>query len=253
MKSIRIVLLFVLMLLGAVNAWAQATTVAKPTIIFVHGIWADGSCWSGQVTALQSKGYNVVAVQNPLTSLADDVAATKRAIDAAEGKVILVGHSWGGFVITQAGNDPKVAGLVYLAAFAPDAGENVPALSSHAAAAQIGRYFVPAGGFIYLSEEGVREAFAQDLTPRQQQLAYATQVPARETLFGDKSGMPAWKQKPAWFIVTQNDKALTPALQRFMAKRINAAVTEVPSGHVAMIAHPMEVLKVIEQAANTVK
>jgi pimeloyl-ACP methyl ester carboxylesterase len=249
MKSIRILSLFAFILFGSNHVQAQV----KPTIIFVHGIWADGSSWADQVTTLQSKGYNVMAVQNGLISLADDVAATKRAIDLAQGKVILVGHSWGGFVITQAGNDPKVAGLVYVAAFAPDAGETVPSLSSHAAAPEIGKYFVPADGFVFLSKEGVQKAFAQDLSPKQQDLIYATQMPAQQTLFGDKSGTPAWANKSNWFIVAKNDKALHPDLQRFMAQRIHAKTIEIESGHVAMTARAKEVLKVIEEAANAVK
>lgn len=253
MKNLRILSLFALLLFGSVNTQAQVTSPAKPTIIFVHGVWADGSSWTDQVVALQNKGYNVVSVQNPLTSLSDDVAATKRAIDLAQGKVILVGHSWGGFVITQAGNDPKVAGLVYIAAFAPDAEESVQTLSSHAAAPEIGKYFVPAGGFLFLSKEGVQKAFAQDLSATQQHLIYATQAPAQQTLFADKSGTPAWAQKPNWFVVAKNDKALHPDLQRFMAKRINAETIEIESGHVAMVAHPKEILHVIEEAANSIK
>ncbi|SEW37099.1 alpha/beta hydrolase [Chitinophaga arvensicola] len=250
MKNIRILALFVLVLFGATTAQAQS---AKPTIILVHGIWADGSSWTDQIRALQAKGYKVISVQNGLTSLADDVAATKRAIQLAEGNVVLVGHSWGGFVITQAGNEPKVKGLVYVAAFAPDAGENVPALSAHGAPAEIGQYFVSSGGFVFLSEDGVQKAFAQDLSVAQQHLIYATQLPAQQTLFGEKSGAPAWKQKPNWFIITQNDKALSPDVQRFMAKRSHAVITEIASGHVVMQSHPEEVLQVIEAAANHVK
>ncbi len=139
MKNIKMLSVILVMLIGTLNLRAQSTS--KPTIIFVHGIWADGSCWEAQIKALQAKGYPVISVQNPITSLADDVAATKRAIARAKGNVILVGHSWGGYVITQAGNDPKVVGQVYVAAFAPDLGETVPTLSANGPANTLGNYF----------------------------------------------------------------------------------------------------------------
>lgn len=224
--------------------------VNKPTIIFVHGVWADGSSFTHQIEALQAKGYPVISVQNPITSLADDVAATKRAIARAKGNVILVGHSWGGFVITQAGNDPKVIGLVYLAAFAPDLDETVPMLLAKSPVGNLPAYFEPQDGFIYLSKAGVQKTFAQDLTPKQQELLYATETPASQTIFGDKSGEPVWKTKPSWYIVAKSDGQLGPELERFFAKRMNAKTTEIESSHVVMLSHPNEVLTIIEQAAN---
>ncbi len=253
MKTIKFLSVLFLALVGSVTLRAQDAAAVKPTIVFVHGIWADGSCWNDEIAALQAKGYPVISVQNPLTSLAEDVATTKRAIDLVKGKVILVGHSWGGFVITQAGNDPKVVGLVYVAAFAPDAGETVPTLSANAPATELGKYFVPSGSFLFLSKEGVKNAFAQDLSPKQQDLVYATQTPASQSLFGDKSEAPAWKQKASWYIVAKNDKAINPDLERFMAKRIGAKTTELESSHVAMIARPKEVLNIILEAAASVK
>jgi pimeloyl-ACP methyl ester carboxylesterase len=250
MKTLKFILILLLILVGVTGAQAQTINSEKPTIIFVHGIWADGSCWAYQITALQAKGYQVISVQNPITALSDDVAATQRAIDMAKGKVILVGHSWGGFVITQAGNDPKVVGLVYLAAFAPDLGESVPTLSANAPPSELKKYLVPTGGSVYLSEEGVKMAFAVDLSPKQQALLYATQTPASHTVFADKSGEPAWKHKPTWFVVAQNDKVINPDLERFMAKRMKAKTTELESSHVEMLARPAEILKVIEEAAN---
>ena len=234
----------------ATGAQAQTSAIEKPTIIFVHGIWADGSCFTYQIEALQAKGYHVIAVQNSVTSLADDVAATQRAIDQVKGKVILVGHSWGGMVITQAGNDSKVLGLVYLAAYAPDLGESLAAVSANAPQTELTKYLAPTGGFVYISEEGVKTVFAGDLTPKQQALVYATQTPASHTVFDDKSGAPAWKNKPTWYIVAKNDKTIHPDLERFMAKRIKAKTTELESSHVEMLARPAEVLKVIEEAAN---
>jgi pimeloyl-ACP methyl ester carboxylesterase len=249
MKTIKILSVFFAILLGATFVKAQDQT-DKPTIVFVHGIWADGSCWKDDIVALQARGYNVVSVQNPVTSLAEDVATTKRAIDLIKGKVILVGHSWGGFVITQAGNDPKVVALVYIAAFAPDAGESVPTLSAKGPATELSKYLVPSGGFLFLSKDGVKNAFAQDLDAKQQAVVYATQTPASASVFGDKSGDPAWKQKPSWFIVAKNDGAINPDLERLMAKRINAKTTEVESSHVVMLSHPKEVLAVILDAAT---
>jgi pimeloyl-ACP methyl ester carboxylesterase len=250
MKSIKTLIILLVILTGTLNVRAQGD---KPTIIFVHGIWADGTSWAAQIEALQNEGYPVISVQNPITSLADDVAATKRAIARAKGKVILVGHSWGGFVITQAGNDPKVVGLVYVAAFAPDAGESVPTLSANGPANDLAKYFEPQDGFIYLSRAGVGTVFAQDLSSKQQDMIYATQIPASQTVFGDKSGEPAWKTKPSWYIVSKSDNAISPVLERFMSKRIKATTTEIESSHVVMVSHPKEVLAVIEAAINAAK
>jgi len=234
----------------AIEASGQSGNGEKPTIIFVHGIWADGSCFTPQIELLQAKGYQVMSVQNGVTSLADDVAETQKAIGLAKGKVILVGHSWGGMVITQAGNDPKVVGLVYLAAYGPEKGESVLSVSANAPQTELSRYLVPSGGSVFMSEEGVKKVFVDDLSPKQQALAYATQVPAAHTVFDDKGGEPAWKTRPSWFIVAKNDKTIHPDLERFMAKRMNARTLEIPSSHVMMLSHPGEVLKVIEEAAN---
>lgn len=253
MKKIKLMSALILVVLGSANLEAQTKIDTKPTIIFVHGIWSDGSAWSGEITTLQAKGYNVISVQNPLTSLADDVAAVKRAIDMTKGKVILVGHSWGGFVITQAGNNPKVAGLVYVAAFAPENGETLPELIKNAPDTELGKYFVPQDGFIYLSHEGIQKVIAADLPPAVQNVIFATQIPASQTLFGDKSGEPAWKQKPSWFIVSKNDKTINPVLERFMAKRIGAKTIEIEASHVGFVSHTKEVIAVIEEAANNKK
>ncbi|MET0635303.1 MAG: alpha/beta hydrolase [Chitinophagaceae bacterium] len=250
---IKIITLTALMLSGTSILYAQKEDAGKPTIIFVHGVWADGSCWSSQITALQAEGYPVTSVQNPITSLADDVAATKRAITLATGKVILVGHSWGGMVITQAGNDPKVVGLVYVAAFAPDLGESINSINKMGPAGTIGQYITPVEGFLHLSREGVGKVFAQDLPEKEQDLVYATQTPGFAPIFDDKSGEPAWKSKPSWFVLTTADKAIDPDVQRMMAKRAHSKTTEINSSHVAMLSHPKEVLKVIEDAANTKK
>jgi pimeloyl-ACP methyl ester carboxylesterase len=248
-SKIRYFLLFTLVVV--IGAMAQTADNEKPTIVFVHGIWADGSCWTNQIAALQAKGYQVVSVQNPINSLAEDVATTQRAIDLVKGKVILVGHSWGGMVITQAGNDPKVVGLVYLAAYGPDSGESVSAVSANAPQTELTKYLVPSGGYVFISEEGVKTVFANELNQKQQALVYATQTPASHTVFDDKSGEPAWKHKPTWYVVAKNDKTIHPDLERFMAKRMNAKTMELASCHVMMLSHPAEVLKVIVEAANS--
>jgi len=248
MKTIKFIALSILMLGATIGAIAQ--NIEKPTIIFVHGIWADGSSWNSQILDLQAKGYPVISVQNPITSLADDVAATKRAINQAKGKVILVGHSWGGFVITQAGNDPKVSGLVYVAALAPDLGETLPTLSAKGPAITLSNYFKPSGGFIYLSEEGVKEVFAQDLSPKQQKVIFATQTAASEHVFAEQSGEPAWKTKPSWYILAKSDRSISPELERMMAKRAGSKTTEIEASHVVMISHAKAVLHIIEEAAN---
>src|SRR6476646_2747772 len=251
MKTSKFKSILLLTLMVLTGAMAKTTGNEKPTIVFVHGIWADGSCWTNQIAALQAKGYHVLSVQNPITSLADDVATTQRAIDLVKGKVILVGHSWGGMVITQAGNDPKVVGLVYLAAYGPDSGESLTAVSANAPQTELTKYLLPSGGSVFLSEDGVKTAFASELSPKQQALVYATQTPASHTVFDDKSGEPAWKHKPTWYVVAKNDKAIHPDLERFRAKRWNVNTTELASCHVFKRSHPAEVLKVIQEAASS--
>ena len=250
MKTVKQFAFIVLTLMVVFSVQAQDSTTNKPTIVFVHGIWADGNSFSSQITALQAKGYDVVSVQNPITSLADDVATTKRAIDLIKGNVILVGHSWGGFVISQFSNEPKVVGLVYLAAFAPEQGESVVILNENAPKTELSNYFIPSNGYVFLSKEGIKTAFAADLNTKQQSLIYATQTPASQSVFADKSEAPAWKQKPTWYVVAKNDKAIHPDLERFMAKRMKAKTIELESSHVVMNSHPTEVLKVIVEAAN---
>ena len=258
MKITKFVMTLFLLTTGIISINAQivkskTTNTAipkKPTIVFVHGLWADGSSWSKVMTILQAQGYNTIAVQNPTTSLEDDVAATKRALDRLEGPVVLVGHSWGGFVITQAGNNPKVKSLVYVAALVPDEGDTIPVLSANAAANNLGTYFDSKDGFIKLSKEGVIAAFAQDLPAKEQAIIYATQTPASEAIFGAKSGTPAWKNKPSFYVVAKKDGAINPALERFMSKRIKAKTIELDASHVPMISKPQEVSKLIIEACK---
>lgn len=198
------------------------------------------------------KGYQVISVQNPTTSLADDVAATKRAIDRASGDVILVGHSWGGSVITEAGADPRVKALVYIAAFAPDKGETAGSLGKSVGPTILSGFIQNANGYLTLSREGVAKAFAADLSQKEQDVVYAVQEPASQSVFGDVGVNAAWKTKPSWYVVASEDNAINPELEKRMAKRANARTTILKSSHVAMLSKPNEVLNVILDAATTV-
>lgn len=253
MKSTSIFLFVGALFLG-LNAVAQTgdSMNTKPTLVFVHGLWADGSCWSKVINPLVNKGYKVLSVQNPTTSLEDDVAATKRVIDRADGDVVLVGHSWGGFVITEAGADPRVKALVYIAAFAPDKGETVASLGESVAPTILAGFTQNANGYVTLSREGVAKAFASDLRPEEQDVVYAVQQPAFQKVFGDVGVNAAWKTKPSWYVVASNDNAINPDLEKRMAKRANAKTTILESSHVTMLSKPNEVLDVILDAAKSV-
>jgi pimeloyl-ACP methyl ester carboxylesterase len=229
-----------------------ATPVAGiKNIVLVHGTWADGSSWAKVIPLLQAKGYHVTAVQNPLTSLADDVAATKRAIALQDGPVLLVGHSWGGVVITEAGTDPKVSGLVYVAAAAPDAGQSFLELVQTATATPGNDEIRPdAQGFVSMTPKGIMEDFAQDLSKTEQQVLIATQGPQAFAALKEKVTVPAWKTKPSWYIVAANDRMINPDLERALAKKMNATTTTIATSHVAMLAQPEKVAAVIMEAAS---
>src|SRR6267142_1562834 len=192
-------------------------------IVIVHGAWADGSSWSKVIPLLQAKGLHVVAVQNPLTSLADDVAATKRAIALQDGPVILVGHSYGGIVITEAGNAPKVVGLVYVAAWAPAEGESLAILAKRYPPAALGDELRPdKEGFLTVTAKGIAEDFAQDLSDTEKQLVTATQGPTNAAAFGETVTTAAWKTKPSWFVIAAKDRAIPPELEKAEATTMNA-------------------------------
>ena len=219
-------------------------------IVIVHGAWADGSSWSKVIPLLQAKGLHVVAVQNPLTSLADDVAATKRAIALQDGPVLLVGHSYGGVVITEAGNDPKVVGLVYVAALAPSDGESVASVTKPFPPAPLGSEVrADAEGFLTVTPKGIAEDFAQDLPDNEKQLLTATQGPTAAAVFGATITTAAWKTKPSWCVIASNDRAVSPELEKAEAAAMKATSITVPSSHVPMLSHPKEVADLIEQAA----
>lgn len=220
-------------------------------IILVHGAWADGSSWSKVIPMLLNKKFNVRAVQLPLTSLEDDVAATKRALGLVEGPTVLVGHSYGGVVITAAGGDPKVVGLAYIAAFAPDTGESAGSLGATVAPASLGAEVRPdKDGFLSLTEAGVKENFAQDLSELEKDILYATQAPTAAAALANAIDRPAWREKPSWYLIASSDRAIQPDLQRKMAGTINAKKTEVNSSHVAMLARPECTANLIIDAAS---
>jgi pimeloyl-ACP methyl ester carboxylesterase len=228
-----------------------AAAAGLPHIVLVHGTWADGSSWAKVIPLLLAQGYHVTAVQNPLTSLADDVATTRRAIALQQGPVLLVGHSWGGVVITEAGNDPKVAGLVYVAAAAPDEGQSFLELVQTAPATPGNDEIRPdADSFVSMSPKGIVEDFAQDLPPAEQQLLIATQGPQAFAALKDKITRAAWKTKPSWYIVAAHDRMINPDLERALAKKMGATTTTLATSHVAMLAQPGQVAAVIIEAAR---
>ena len=217
-------------------------------VLLVHGAWADGSSWS-KVISLSAKGISAVAVQIPLTSLSGDVATVKRAIALQNGPVILAGHSYGGAVITEAGNDPKVVGMVYVAAFAPDNGESVGSLSKGFPPAPLGAELRPdSEGYLSISPKGFAEDFAQDLPEKEVKVLWATQGPTNAAAFGATITNAAWKTKPSWFVVAAEDRAIPPALEKAEAERMKATTVTLASSHLAMLSHPKEVAEMIEKA-----
>jgi pimeloyl-ACP methyl ester carboxylesterase len=230
---------------------SEQQTNTEKTIILVHGAWANSSSWDKVIPILQEKNLNVVAVHLPLSSLVDDAATVKRAIAAAGGEVILVGHSWGGTVITQAGNDEKVSALVYVAAFAPSKNQSVNELfKDYPQPEWLGGLRVDSGGFATLSPETVRDFFAQDLTAAETQIMAVTQGPLAAKANDEKATETAWSVKPSWYIVAENDRIINPDLERAMAEKLNAKTTTLPTSHVAMLAKPKEVADVIIAAAT---
>lgn len=235
-------------------ASSAAPTKSTVTVVLVHGAWADGSSWSKVIPLLQAKGIAVLAVQNPLTSLDDDVAATNRVLVSAAGPVVLVGHSWAGTVITQAGNDPKVAALVYVAAFANKDGQAAGELvNAYPKTPALGTIRDDGHGFLYQTEQGVLDNFAPDLPREQARTMAVTQGALAGRTFTDKVTTAAWKTKPSWFVVSANDRVINPQLERDEAKMMNAKTTVLQSSHVSLLSHPNEVAKVIEDAVASVE
>jgi pimeloyl-ACP methyl ester carboxylesterase len=224
-------------------------TIAK-TVVLVHGAFADGSSWNRVVPLLQAKGLRVICIQNPLTSLADDVAHTRRALVNADGPVVLVGHSWGGAVITEVGVHEKVSALVYVAAFAPAEGESASdSLKQYPPSPGLSHLNVDSEGFASMSAEAVANNFAQDLTPADTAVMAATQGPVQVACFETILTHAAWKVRPSWYVVSKQDRMLPVELLRATAVRINANVLEVDSSHVPQLSRPTEVAGVIFDAA----
>jgi len=220
-------------------------------IVLVHGGLVDGSGWEAVYNVLKKDGYTVTVVQNPTISLADDVAFTKRAIAVQNGPVILVGHSYGGAVITEAGNDPKVAGLVYIAAFALDKGESVASLiKDPPPGAPVPPILPPVDGFLLLDKGKFPASFAGDVSPEKAEFMADSQVPWGVDALGGTISEAAWKAKPTWYLLTTEDRMLPPDAQRLMSKRAGATVVEVKSSHAVYVSHPQAVAHIIEQAAR---
>jgi len=227
------------------------STQAKPSIVFCHGLWADGSCFSKLIGPLQAEGYECMAAQYGLNSTAEDVTAAKATINRVSGPVILVGHSYGGTVITGAGTHDRVAGLVYICALAPDAEESSQTQQSNFPKTAVFSHIDVKDGRIWLTREGI-EDFAGDLTEQEKKMVYATQGVPKPDLFDAKAGGTAWKTKPSWYIVGTKDRTVHPDLERAMAKRMGATTYELDSSHVPMLSQPERVIEVIRTAANAV-
>ncbi|MFE3001264.1 alpha/beta fold hydrolase [Nocardia sp. NPDC059246] len=226
------------------------STPTTPSIVFAHGLWADGSCFSKVIPTLQAEGHQVVSTQNSLDTLEGDVAAVKRALGRVSSPAILVGHSYGGTVITAAGTDDRVAGLVYIAALAPDEDETSQSLQAKFPTTDLFAHIEIAEGRIWLRPDGI-EYFAGDLSEQEQQLVLATQGVPTADLFDQQVAGTAWKSTPSWYIVARNDRTVHPELERFCAKRMNASTYEVDSSHVPMLSQPGLVIDVIRTAAKS--
>ena len=250
-KIFRIALAVCAILMATVlSASAQAGAAQQvKTIVLVHGAWANSSSWSKVIPLLEAKGFNVTSVQIPLTSLTDDVAAVNRALALEQGPILLVGHSYGGAVITEAGNDPKVAGLVYVAAVAPDQGESTFGLIT-SVVTPVGTELRPDSmGFLKLTPKGIAEDFAQGLSASEIQVLTATKGPTNVMALKGEVTTPAWKSKPSFYVVAGNDRTIAPALEATMAKKINATTITISSAHVVMLDQPAKLADFIAQAA----
>jgi len=232
-------------------AMTDNSNAAPVTIVLVHGAFADGSGWSKVYSGLRKDGYSVAIVQIPTASLADDVAATRLVMSQISGKVILVGHSYGGVVVSEVGSDPNVKGLVYIAAFAPDKGESVQSMIANPPpGAPVPPILPPQNGFLFLDRVKFAEAFAADVAPAEAAFMADSQVPWGLNALAGAVTEPAWKNKPSWFMVTTEDKMIPPPAQRQMAKRAGATVVEIKGSHAVYISQPQAVIKLIEQAAH---
>jgi len=229
---------------------AQAATSAR-NVVFIHGLFADGSCWSEVIGRLQSAGLRTTSVQNTLRNFDDDVALTKRALAMQDGPTVLVAHSFGGMILTQAGVDPAVSALVYVAARAPDANENYSELAARFPAPPASAGVVVTDGLAQLSETAFFNDFANGVAPATARLLYAVQAPNAASLTASpKTTVAAWRSKPSWYAVSKQDRTINPDLERFMAARMKATTIEVDSGHLSLVSHPDAITKLILAAAG---
>jgi pimeloyl-ACP methyl ester carboxylesterase len=226
---------------------------AETTVVLVHGAWADGSSWGRVIPLLQAKGHRVIAVQIPLTSVEDDFAATKRIIADTKGPIVLVGHSWGGMAITQAGNDPKVMALVYVSAFAPDVGESGGSLiGGHPTPPALSTVVTDSSGFVYQTDQGMIENVAPDLPAAEARVLAVTQGRLAGKAFEQTVAVAAWKAKPSWYIVTAEDRVVSIELQTASAKRMKAKTTFINASHMSILSRPHDVASVIGEAVAAV-
>lgn len=255
MKTLRKLAVAALVLISttlfAQGPFAQTAQPAEArNVVLVHGAWADGSSWAGVIERLQAAGLRVTAVQNPLTSLADSVAATRRALAQQDGPTVLAAHSWGGTVISETGTDPKVTGLVYVAARAPDAGEDFVALSGKFPTMPVRAGVENHDGFTTLAEDAFLKYFANRVAPDKAKVLYAVQEPTAASLFGERTTAAAWRSKPSWYAVSKLDQTISPDLERFLANRMKATTVELDAGHLSLVSHPQQIADLILAAAG---
>jgi pimeloyl-ACP methyl ester carboxylesterase len=239
-----------LALLGRVGFAGAEFVPRAQNVLLVHGLYADGSSWVNVIGLLQDAGLKVTSVQNPLTSLAESVAATRRALAMQQGPTVLAGHSWSGTIVSEAGGDPKISALVYVAARAPDAGEDFPALAKTFPTPPASAGVVVTDGFAQLSEAAFMNDFANGVEPRVARQLYAAQASNVVTLTSEKTTAAAWRSKPSWYAVSKQDRTINPELERFLAKRMNATTIEVDSGHLSLVSHPREIADLILAASG---
>src|SRR3989440_4539073 len=255
MKTVRTLVVVAVSILSATLFAADASAqTSKPAearnVVLVHGAGADGSSWAEVIQRLQAAGLHVTAVQHPPTSLADSIAATRRALALQDGPTVLVAHSWGGTVISEAGMDPKVTALVYVAARAPDAAEDFVALSAKFPTMPVRAGVQEHDGFTYLSEEAFLKYFANGVAREKARVLYAEQEPTAASLFGGRTSVAAWRSKPSWYAVSKLDQTISPDLERFLAARMKATTVEVEAGHLSLVSHAQQITEVILAAAG---
>jgi pimeloyl-ACP methyl ester carboxylesterase len=239
-----------LTMLGRIRLADAAVAPRARNVVLVHGLYADGSSWANVIGPLQDAGLHVTSVQNPLTTLAESTAATRRALAMQQGPTVLAGHSWSGTIVSEVGDDPNVTALVYVAARAPDAREDFPALAKKFPSPPASAGVVMSNGFAQLSEAAFLNDFANGVAPATARVLYAAQAPNVATLTSEKTSAAAWRSKPSWYAVSKQDRTINPDLERFLAKRMNATTIEVDSGHLSLVSHPKEIAGLILAAAG---